>query len=49
MQLRGLDCSGLAEDEQEDGLTSEPLRLTTVYEDGGGGWIVASAPEVPGM
>lgn len=28
---------------------SEPLRLTIVYEDGGGGWIIASVPEVPGM
>jgi predicted RNase H-like HicB family nuclease len=26
---------------------TETLRLTIVYEDAGGGWIVASVPEVP--
>jgi predicted RNase H-like HicB family nuclease len=27
---------------------SKSLRLTIVYEDGGGGWVVASILEVPG-
>ena len=27
---------------------SETLRLTIVYDEAGGGWIVASIPEVPG-
>jgi predicted RNase H-like HicB family nuclease len=30
------------------GVMSDPLRLTIVYEQGDGGWIVASVPEVPG-